>query len=633
MADAFITFSNYSEAKKAVDDNFSVINHTGIQIQVSWLIFNSYNQHIVLQLNNLPLDIDELQLQKTLEIYGSISCRIPRDIYGKSKGVAYVHFANSDDAQTTMDVLQNAEINGNVINVGLYRARDKILNTILKLPPNIICIQSNTSSLDFNNYNFCNVFSKFGKILDSFPLSDYYFIIFENPRSASHAIAEFYDPQFTIVSSVKKDIYTSVLRASESKRVFITELLTDDKSLIIEHLQKVAKVVFIDVYGKRDSSDIVCFAQFESESERNKVIKELDKTTIDTRGTPIRILPYLEKRLEHPYSGLLQLNELPGDITYSKIRQQLSIFGDILSIYISPVSDGSCIGYVLFGHYPDAVTAHKESGIINTYLYQPLDPNDILSGFSDNNKGRVVAWYNIPETETEITITDKFHQNGIKSIVDLWISNNGNSRTAFITLSDLNNVINALNFLRSIGFDCQLYGFHMMVRTYKLLSKSNKDVHDRTIYVTDIGSKMTNKKLRETFETVGAVESAMMFFDPVTGEPDERAIIVFKELHDAIVSLNKPPNSTYNITKFKVKEQQHSYESEIYIKKNGNISNPCCFRPREIIKNCIVKSVNENEVKKKLLDEITNETIEKCFELANDVNLMNEWIKKKTNEF
>ena len=531
---AYVTFETHEEAARAIAEcNYTKLNDQ--PIHVSWYESspNSYAPDSKIIITNLPPSVDEGQLHEALIAYGSVvTCQILRNAKGESTGRGNVQFESPDDARVAYEALQEAIIDGHQINVDFYKPPDKRQDILLKLPPGVICVNGPEDKINADTLR--ETFKQYGVILDVRVINGFGVIFFENQSSASRADAEFHDSDLTVASLVKKEIQQEILKIVESLRVFISDINIASEDDVREHLETVGKLASLEIRQQVDGS-YTGIAQYETEEARNKAIRQLDRSYFSTQIMPIRILPFFDKRLEHPRVGLLQINEMPCYLTIRQLQEEMEQFGNIIATTIVATTQVTCIGYVLYSNFQDALKAHQESKYSNSFLYHPLQVSDVISAFHDNRESRIIICYNIDQKETAESFRQKI---GIDTVDGIWVSDEEGHKTIILSCMTTSGVPPAINVLRTQNIQCDVLGIRIMKSTYKILKNTNFDaeVHERLLYCTGLGRTTTNTVLRKAFEAIGPVESAFVIYSPLNNESEEKGIVLFKESTDAAVA-------------------------------------------------------------------------------------------------
>lgn len=553
---AYVTFETHDEAARAISEcNYTKLNDQ--PIQVSWYesVPNNYAPDSKIVITNLPASVDETQLHEALKLYGPVvNCKILRNLKGESKGSGYVQFEKAEDAHSAHEALQEAVIDGHQIKVDFYKPIDKRQDILLKLPPSVICVSGPEDQINIDNLK--KLFTEYGEILDVQIISGYGVVFFENQTSASRANAEFHAPSLTVTTSMKKEIQQEILKIVESQRVFISDITVSSEDEIREHLQTAGKVNYLEIRPQQDGS-YTGIAQFSSAEVRNRAIQLLDRTFFSSQLIPIRVLPYFDKRLEHPKAGLLQLNEVPCYVTIRNLREEMNQYGNVIAITIVATTQVTCVGYVLYENYADAQKAHQECKYTNSFLYQPLSVNDIVGAFCDNLESRIIICYNIDPKETIDSFQKKY---GINLVDGIWIDEKDDHKTIIMSCMTPSGVSPAIHILRTQGVECDVLGIRIMNRAYRILNTSmiDLDVRERLLFCSGIGRTTTNADLKREFEAIGPVESAFVIYSPLNNESEEKGLVLYKQAADAAVARQTPIISTdfgpnFTVTEFKQK--------------------------------------------------------------------------------
>jgi hypothetical protein len=131
-------------------------------------------------------------------------------------------------------------------------------------------------------------FSSFGAVLDVIPIDTYAVVACATPESASHATPP--DPQLTLLLALRKPALRLLLSEVERRRVYVCDLAEPALAS-----PRVPIVQITNVSRQDDHSAIVHYDT---------------PGAIDGQAVPVCVLPFLDRRLEHESTGLLQLNEL-----------------------------------------------------------------------------------------------------------------------------------------------------------------------------------------------------------------------------------------------------------------------------------------------------------------------------------
>lgn len=634
-ANAYITFKDHASAEKAISElNYTKVNN--IPIRICWFDQSSKvnDPKANLVLSNLPVEVDEAQLHETLKEFGNIrSCRIQRNRSGESNGIGYVSFSKVEDARSALEALQNASFNNKTIKVEYYKPMEERHDIMSKLPPTVLCIEGPIELLQDDKLR--EVFSGYGKILNTFIVENHGVVIFENQSQATKANSELSNDKIKILTSVRRDLQTAVLRKIEESRIYIADIsikasAEEISAQVKEHLEKVGKLIAFELQSKETNA----YAQYESKEIRDKAIQELGHTTFGKQFTPITILPFFEKRLEHQQAGLLQVNEVLAETTYEELHKTFSQYGNIIGCTIVPTSHDTQIGYILFDKYESATEAHAKSSYVNTFAYPPINPTDIISGFCNNGKARTVACYGLGKEETTETFRLKLKENGIISIVGLSVILGKESKTAFVTLSNYEDAVNAIKYLKEQNIKYDLVGYHMLIKVrFELMANKNYDIRNRLVFCKGIGKQIDNKQLRELFETNGKVEFTTVQYDSYNGEPDGKALVLFANAKDAALTISNPPFSVefddnFEVDIFKTKRElnpQFSYAPPLPQGKNQT-------KPRQTIRDFISKNAPE-DLKAKLLTKVDEMSVNEVLRVSSYDQSIQNWINQQIELF
>jgi RNA recognition motif-containing protein len=347
-ATAIVTFLTHDQAQAAINEcNYTKLdNHP---IHVMWRETGTRRERVAnsnLVITNLPASVEEPQLHEALTQYGAIvAVRIARNPRGEPTGLAYVQFDNAADAASARQALQNAEIEGQLINVDFFKPPEERKNIPTKLPNSVLCVETATKSL-LSQDNLRSLFGRFGEVIETLIFEETFGIVmFATATDCHTAQVEFHDSRLQVLTTVRKEIQVAVLRLMESRRVYVSDMTVKDRDGLLEVLSRAGRVVQLELGSH--GPETVAVAQFETNDTRNLAVRTLSGSTFGEQVTPIRVFPWYDKRLEHPASGLLQLNELEASVTSGDLRLRLSEFGNISAVSVVATEHGLLVGYVL----------------------------------------------------------------------------------------------------------------------------------------------------------------------------------------------------------------------------------------------------------------------------------------------
>jgi hypothetical protein len=190
------------------------------------------------------------------------------------------------------------------------------------------------------------------------------------------------------------------------------------------------------------------------------------------------------------------------------------------------------IGYVLFETFAEAVVAHRECGLVNTFLYPEVEPAHIIGGFSDNLRSRCVAVYGIDPSQKDSEIEKMFRE--IAPFEGIVIVKGANEKIALVHFRNRDGVASA--FQSGGGFKRELLNAHIMIRAGELLRP-----HPCLVMVMGLGWAVNNAKLRTIFEATGRVRSATVLYNADNGSSADRALVFFEAEESARYACANPP--------------------------------------------------------------------------------------------
>lgn len=126
---AFINFQTYEDALNAVRElNYTKLDGCPIRLGIADKETRRIRQSGQgnLFIKNLDKEIEVSQLHDAFANFGEIiSCKIPTDENGKSRGYGYVQFRKPEEAEQAMSDLREASINGRPITIEHFQKRQR----------------------------------------------------------------------------------------------------------------------------------------------------------------------------------------------------------------------------------------------------------------------------------------------------------------------------------------------------------------------------------------------------------------------------------------------------------------------------------------------------------------------------
>jgi hypothetical protein len=142
-------------------------------------------------------------------------------------------------------------------------------------------------------------------------------------------------------------------------------------------------------------------AQYASAEARERAVAALDGAPPAPGALPLRVLPFVDRRLAHAPAGLLQLNELPPDVSVAALGAAHARAAPVLAAAIAPTWCGQRVGFVLFQRFEDAQRAAGDAR--NALLHPPGDPALLIAGFAESERAAAncLAVYGLPPRITD----------------------------------------------------------------------------------------------------------------------------------------------------------------------------------------------------------------------------------------
>jgi polyadenylate-binding protein len=353
---AYVNFSTAAEAEKAIDElNFDVLRNK--QMRIMWSQRDpSLRKSGVgnLFIKNLDKDIVVRDLYDTFSTLGDIlSCKIPVDEKGVSKGYGFVHFASKEAAENAISRLNGALLKGKKIFVGHFIPRnqranqgggDRVFNNLF----------IKNFGKDMDNARLKQMFEEFGEITsvkveidDNGMSKGFGFVCFKDSESAIEAVqakhqSEHNGQQIYVARAMKKSERQDHLRAAleRKKADKITRYATgvnlyvknledsiDDEALRKEfssHGNITSVKVMRDQTGRSKGFGFVCFTY---PDEATKAVTEMNGKLVGGKPLYVALAQRKEERrilLESQtyqrqlalrgISGMPQVNALPQPV-------------------------------------------------------------------------------------------------------------------------------------------------------------------------------------------------------------------------------------------------------------------------------------------------------------------------------
>ena len=531
-ATGIVTFSTHEEADKALREaNYMKLN--GRPVSIRWRESQSqHNKDANIVVSNLPEQVEESQLHAACEEFGNVvSVAIRRNKNGVSTGIGFIQFADSKSAERALENLHGAELDGRRLKVELFKPADKRQDVLIRLPANVVAV----GGRELSSAELVDLFSPFGKVINTFQIGGVGVVMFSSLAEATRCRSEFNQQGLTLLTQVRKEDQQQVLREIEKRRVYISQLLVAEEIALRALLETVGEVGILEVHPRGEER--VAFAQYLTEEARNTAIEKLNGKTVGSQHTPINVVPFFDKRLDHPPAGVLVINEVGPDVKLEDLRQEMSKFGRIAAASLAATCCGNCMAYFLFEESSDAVNAAKT--IENCLVLENVDINVAISGFGEKNGTLSVGIYGLPVDVTRQSINETLAEAGL--VHCLWLGRTPKSTSAFAYFTDWQGIEKAFEVAAAKRLDVRLMASHIVARIGVLINMYAASDRGNMVYVSGLASSLDCKRLRELFSEVGPVTCAMIKYDARDGDATGGAVVVFREKEDAEEACSNPP--------------------------------------------------------------------------------------------
>jgi RNA recognition motif-containing protein len=559
-ARAFVSYRTHEQAQAMIREcNYRRID--GMAIHVMWYTKQERDPAAQLVITNLAPSVEEAELHAALEDYADLDVvRIFRPA-ASSAAIAYVQFPSADAARAAHRALQGFYIAERPVTVDFFRSINVRQNLPRKLPPRFIAVQAEIGVVLPSHDILAQLFSPFGEICDIFDVPDHAVIYFRDADAAKDA-AGIADSRLRVSSSLPSALQRQIWEVLERRRVFVCDITESGMDGLPALLGTVGCVAELSLLSN------AAIVQYNTAEARNQALAVIDGKIPDGQLTPIHVAPFVDKRLDHPMAGLLQLNELEP-CEPSEIRALYSAFGTIAAVAIAPAF-GFVVGFVLFEQFANAQRAHDANVARNCFLHQPIQSDeihDVLSFFSDKLRGR---WLAVRE----------LNGRGAAAVVaavgpgaqSAWFAENG---TAYILFPDRQSLHAGVEKLSEQGRRFDILSNFLLFQSGKMLNRSYRGFHERLLFISGLPRKTGNRELRETFEKFGPVDGAMVAVHIDTGMPVGKGVVLFAQQAHAIKARRTPlllgaSGAPLLVTEFRGKDDRRPVarqEEEVKVKQ------------------------------------------------------------------
>ncbi|OHT05098.1 hypothetical protein TRFO_06112 [Tritrichomonas foetus] len=349
-----------------------------------------------------------------------------------------------------------------------------------------------------------------------------------------------------VYSKAKTDVVNEAFRQLEKRTIYADGFKDagDHRNDILTLFQSKGKVIKLDVHNTR-----AVIVQYETEEARESAF-ELNHHVFQNTQSPLTILPYVEKRLQHREAGLVQINEFPPTITVSELSEEFKQFGKVLASSIAPTGfDENPYGFVLFESYEDAFEAKRisSSKYPNIFLYPPMKAAEAIFAFTEQQNSapnNCLVIYDLPSSAQEPEIHAMVKGFGfIKSSYVL--SDNNKSKAAYIYYTKPEDAVSAYIEMSKQNKKCDLLNGNVLessIHTLKVTALPRSWAY-RLLFVQGLPQfDFGTSNLRNQLLQFGAnIESCFVRLYPPTGLPSGHAIILTREHQSSVMISNMLP--------------------------------------------------------------------------------------------
>ena len=376
-----------------------------------------------ISLKNLPKDKHEKEIHRVIEAnqVPVAVVKLKRNPQGESVGVATVICETREGAAKLLDMKGSLNLGSQdlVIEKGF-------LGSVLRVPKNAMVTQATEDAAAKEEA------AKYGPVHSVIPLQ------------SGRRLALFTQRPTDVPSEAaimpREEI--GVLQLLERRTVVVTTSETIDERAFAQHMGTAGKVVFID-FPSGAAQHAPAVVQYETEEEASNALKVLDRTSY-TGKQFIKIVGYLDGKLDHSNLGVLQVNELPSSTRVGELLGQFQKYGRVVAATITASWYGDLIGFLLFENWSEAQKA--AGGTRNVFLWPAVDAKSIASAFHETDKmpSRCLVCYGLPQAITYQQLTRDFDSMKATSI---WMSSD---KTAYLYFESRDDAIMSYNHARSL---------------------------------------------------------------------------------------------------------------------------------------------------------------------------------------
>ncbi|OHT16534.1 hypothetical protein TRFO_13122 [Tritrichomonas foetus] len=608
---AFVQFHNPQIAKRARDAiNYKLVNNRPIHVTIDDSPQNTENS-VTLLLSNVPLSLSDSDLHKHLnqlcQNENIVIVRIRRNNEGNSVGTATVQFSSSSAASAAIPLINNdSKYSG--LTAQLYLPSNMRQNLPVDLPSNVIAVEGAPDEETVRNE-----FAKFGNIFKIQQNEGKFLIFFSENSSAIEATKS--GSPFQITTKLPREIVHSIYAQIEANSVYLGSVRMFNETEIKEHMKQAGNINHILIHTTTKGASFAS-VEYSTPEEKERAIETLDCKPVTGHSLPIRVLPFVDKHIQHEKAGLIQLNHIPSSTTITDLRKNYSQYGTVLATTIISSWKGQIIGFVLYKNYADAEKVFNEHHVENMLLYPQYEPADLISAFecAEKSPNNCIAIYGLPENTTDKSFYNELHtDNSIQISSTSIVKTPDNKVTGFAYFNNEQSLAQAYMTFSTKGYHVNVLNGNCLTRAISLMKKElPSDWVNRVLFVSKVPDYYTNQDLFKHFsmdyknDLVAAYTIIHQLTGVVTG-----AIIVYGSVqtaHYAMTNLTisfdlQPlliaPFKTSHVSNIVNRDQK-----PLFFLPQGRISSA-----REFIKQFIFINVDDEEKRNSLLVKLNTITV------------------------
>lgn len=498
---AKVTFSTHEEAQRAIDGQKN-ININGHNVKV---ILN----HGSLLLTNLPNQITEDQLKIALRSSPFLHITL------KNNNQALVTYETQQIANEQMPTLNNLVIGNQKLVAKVYHAQQRI---DVPLPPYMVLLENQDPPQPLPPKAYGSLKTVIGTIL-FYPEDD---LPTPKPKDAADGQRT---PQLT---KVRQNILNECFRYLEERTIFVDGFEQGTTVDVLKaHFSQKGEIANVKIHSTK-----AAIIQYIDPESRVKAL-ELRKTTLPNQRRPLAVLPYIEKRIPHKESGLIQINELPPTTKVENLTEEFSAYGQILATSISPTGfDEPPYGFVLFALYEQALNAKQaffNGKYPNIFLYPPIQAHESILAFTESAQApnNCLAIYDLPMTTLEPQINEECRKFGF--IQSSFVLSDGQTKTSFEYFSDTENAIKAYSELSKQNRHVDILNGNALSCSFRALKALvfPGDWNSRILYLGNLPKDFGTSQLRKILIQYNiGIDSCFVPLNPTTGTSSQAGVVL-----------------------------------------------------------------------------------------------------------